>query len=642
MFKKKVKFPYPLQWFGDLTTMAWWSDLWLNEGLASYLEFLGADAAHPALAFFEHFYIDDVPYALYFDSKAASHPMSPPAAGVNSTDRIEGLFDPVEYEKGATLLRMLRAWINRGNASAPAVDGWESSAAATGALTPATDPFLLGLSQYLQQYQYNATTAPQFWTALSAAVGVELGPLMEAWTYAQGYPMITVSVDAKRSVWVQQAPFALSGPAPCDSTAAWWVPISFVSSEATGTPKWMELNACQSLRPLLPTLPKGGWVKVNARQYGYYRVNYVPELWDALALAAVQRDDNGFPVMKGVDVAGLLEDSYTLAEAGVIDILPFLQHVKALPHRPVTEYSPWAAALPYLYAIDRMAPCSDAWRTFVRESLIRPFTANATVGAAGPSGTPVPVVFSFTQPAVDPSVEVPIGVRLLRPEILKAAGYFGETDLVSEATQLLTTLASASQQIGGEAPAVGPDVLSVIYQTAAHSSPEPEQAFRELQELYLGARVADQRDRVLRAMSYSPLAAPKALEFALTPAVKAQDVRTLVVATAAHAGPEAARLTWDWFKTNWDRLHAKLGGDAEASRRMGQILEGVASASMDAAMLAEVDEVYTAHQDKQSEPGYAQRAKEVIQANAKWVHAHGESTCAWVAEQQAGAAGRRR
>lgn len=326
-----------MQWFGDLVTMSWWNDLWLNEGLASYLEFLGADAAHPGLNFFDHFYVEDVPYALYFDSKKASHPMSPPAASANSTDRIESLFDPVEYEKGGSLLRMLRAWVNRGNASAPALDGWESSLSATGALTPATDPFLLGLQQYLDKYKYNTTAGPDLWNALSGAVGVELAPLMETWTHAQGYPVLTVSVDAKRSVWLQQAPFALSGPVTCDSTAAWWVPVSYVSSEATGTPKWAELNACQGLRPLLPSLPKGGWLKVNARQYGYYRVNYVPELWESLAIAATQRDDNGYPVMKGVDVAGMLEDSYALAEGGILEILTFLQNLKALAHRPATE-----------------------------------------------------------------------------------------------------------------------------------------------------------------------------------------------------------------------------------------------------------------------------------------------------------------
>jgi len=201
------------QWFGNDVTMAWWSDLWLNEGLASYLEYLGADAVHPGLSFFDHFYIEDVPYAMYFDSKQASHPMSLPAASINSTDSIEALFDPVEYEKGGSLLRMLRAWINRGNYSSiagAAADGWESVAAQTPPtpLTWASDLFLGGLRRYLESHQFNSTVAGDLWSSLSKSIGIELGPLMETWSRSKGYPVVTVSVDAKRSVWLQQAPFS--------------------------------------------------------------------------------------------------------------------------------------------------------------------------------------------------------------------------------------------------------------------------------------------------------------------------------------------------------------------------------------------------------------------------------------------------
>ena len=256
--------------------------------------------------------------------------------------------------------------------------------------------------------------------------------------------------------------------------------------------------------------------------------------------------------------------------------------------------------------------------------------ANATVGAVGPGATPMTVTFSFLDaPAPGVEGDVPMGLRLLRPAILKAAGYFGDGRLVGEATGILTAVAARPS-----ASAVEPDLRAAVYQTAAHSSSNPSAAFDQLKAIYLGAREADERERALHALGYSPAAVPDALDLALRPEVRAQDVRTLVVTVAGHAGPGAARGTWDWFKANWDGLHAKLGGNAEASRRMGQILEGVASASADPAMLDEVDAVYEAHKDHQAEPGYSQRAKEAIQASAKWVEAHGEAVCSWVAEQQ--------
>ena len=312
-----------MQWFGNLVTMAWWGELWLNEGFASYLEYVGAHAAHPELSFFDSFYPDNVPYALAFDAKRGSHPMSATTL-VNSTATIESMFDAVEYERGAAVLRMLRAWADRNNQTSGA-GGWEVRADAD----PGTDAFLSGMQQYLLQYQFGATTAPQLWASLSAPLGLDIAPLMEKWAYTQGYPVISVALDQKRGVWLQQAPFTLGGgAAPCDAAAAWWVPVPYTTSEAPGQVKWAELNACQSMRPLLAQLPKGGWVKVNAQQYGYYRVQYSEELWAALAAAAAAVDANGFPVMSGVDLAGALDDSYALAEAGDLNITVFLQAMK--------------------------------------------------------------------------------------------------------------------------------------------------------------------------------------------------------------------------------------------------------------------------------------------------------------------------
>lgn len=618
------------QWFGNLVTMNWWNDLWLNEGFASYLEFLGADVAHPGQSFYEYYYPNDVPYALHYDSKRAAHAMSLPVASVNSTDRIESLFDPVEYERGGAVLRMLRAYINRGNASVPVAESWEAAAGAAG---PAADPFLAGLHQYLSQYQFNSTTASQLWDALSPAVGVDLGALMEAWTFQQGYPVLSVSVDAKGGVWVTQAPFSLAnGAGPCDSTVAWWVPVSFVSSEAPMTPKWAELNACQSLRPLIPALPKGGWVKVNARQYGYYRVNYSPELWFAATTAAAQRDAvTSFPVMRGVDYAGLIEDSYALAEAGMLEASVFLETLKALPERPASDYAPWSVALGVLYSVDSLVECQSQWRTYVLGDVLQPFMNNVSLAAGG---APIMSSFIYTGEGTASTTgsttaggmsngttnAVPVGQRLLRPAILRAAGYFGSTVLGEEATTLLSTSVSS----------LSTDLRSAVYETAARSSPDPQAAFDKIKSLYREAIDVHERERTLRALGHSPLAVPSALEFAMSGEVKAQDVPTLVVTTALGGDQAALRGTWDWFKEHWEELYEKLGGDGDAARRLGQMLERIGSGFADTAVESEVDEVYAAHAGHQSESGYAERAKESIRAHAQWVKRHSEAVCAWV------------
>lgn len=105
--------------------------------------------------------------------------------------------------------------------------------------------------------------------------------------------------------------------------------------------------------------------------------------------------------------------------------------------------------------------------------------------------------------------------------------------------------------------------------------------------------------------------------------------------TAANGGPDAAGQAWDWLQQSWDALHTKLGGDDEASRRLAQAAEGVASLFADPAREAEVDALLA--RAKQQDPSYAARTKESIAANARFVKNSAPEACAWLREQRGGA-----
>ena len=126
---------------------------------------------------------------------------------------------------------------------------------------------------------------------------------------------------------LQQKRFLDQEDIACDTENLWWIPLTFRSSDSASQIKWGELNSCQSLRPLA-TLPKNGWIKVNANQYGYYRVNYSPPLWDQLKKAAIISDTNGFPLLNGPDLAGLIEDSFHLAGHDETNIDVFLDLIR--------------------------------------------------------------------------------------------------------------------------------------------------------------------------------------------------------------------------------------------------------------------------------------------------------------------------
>lgn len=296
-----------MQWFGNLVTMSWWNDLWLNEGFATYIEYLGAESSQDS-SFLSNFYTETIPYAFNYDGRLSSHPLSLQADSISSSDDIEGIFDAIEYQKGASILRMVRSWINRDNMESKN-DQWELSFARSG---PTADKFLAGLHSYLLQHSYRNASASSLWQSVGEAIDVDLAPIMEEWTFHKGYPVVTVTMDAKGNIKVQQARYLEQEKSECDGEDLWWIPINYISSDSTTQVKWSELNSCQSLRPLT-TLPKDGWVKVNAQQYGFYRVNYSPALWNRLKSAVGEKDLNGFHVMGGIDVAGLLEDSFHLA-----------------------------------------------------------------------------------------------------------------------------------------------------------------------------------------------------------------------------------------------------------------------------------------------------------------------------------------
>ncbi|KAI3429433.1 hypothetical protein D9Q98_005527 [Chlorella vulgaris] len=624
------------QWFGNLVTMEFWGELWLNEGFASYFEYLGATAAHPDNSYWSTFYSDNLPAALYFDSKESSHPLSMDHDLMNSTNRIESVFDAVMYQKGASVLRMLRAWTNRANRKAPLP---------THETVPGTtyeqDAFLLALKQYLQQHSYNNTHASDLWNAANATLPFDVPAAMVQWTYQAGYPLVSLTLDDRRRVWLHQAPFSLRGVSACDPSRAWWIPISYVTSDKPQQLQWTELRGCQSAKPLL-TLKEGvgaaSWVKLNAQQYGFYRVQYEPlDLWAALADAATAKGAGGGMLLSGSDLAGLIDDSYSLAEAGAGPITPFLNLLTALQVRPPQDYEPWAAALPYIFKLQRLLPCYTDWQAWVRDGLLHSYLRQGAAGGGRNASGSAQLLFSFN--AADTSVPAEqrtVGYRLLRPAILRTAGLFADTGVKAAAANLFTQLEGPEGAAASQAPpnTLDADIRDAVYQSAART--DLFEVYQQLEDMYKAATEADEKERTLLALGYSPGGSriQATLQFALSDDVRAQDARLVIVNVARNGGHSALDLTWTWLQQNHGALLAKLGGDAEALRRVAQVAEGVASLFSDAARQQQVDAFFANYKGKELDLGYAARSKESIAANAAWLAKHSADACAWVRAQR--------
>ncbi|NWH70192.1 AMPE aminopeptidase, partial [Piaya cayana] len=156
------------QWFGNIVTMDWWDDLWLNEGFASYFEFLGVNATEPDWQMLEQVLIDDVLPVMKDDSLLSSHAI---VVSVSSPAEITSVFDGISYSKGASILRMLQDW-----------------------LTP--ELFREGCQAYLKKHHFQNAKTEQFWEALEEASNKPVKEVMDTWTRQMGYPVLEMESNS--------------------------------------------------------------------------------------------------------------------------------------------------------------------------------------------------------------------------------------------------------------------------------------------------------------------------------------------------------------------------------------------------------------------------------------------------------------
>uniref|UniRef100_A0A6Q2Y6I6 Aminopeptidase n=1 Tax=Esox lucius TaxID=8010 RepID=A0A6Q2Y6I6_ESOLU len=247
------------QWFGNMVTMKWWNDLWLNEGFATYISYMGVDNIKPEWHMKDLIVLNDIQPAFQVDSLASSHPLSSKEDDIQTSNDITELFDVITYSKGAAVLRMLEDLLSE-------------------------RLFLTGLRNYLQAFMYNNTVQNDLWDYLQKvksdfyfrpavdANGDEyiIAELMDTWTNQMGYPVITINTTTGA---VFQRHFLLNQTS--DYNFEWHVPIRVMKEGKHPHPKLQSEN--------------DKWVLANVDCKGYFRVNYDPANWDRL-LSQLERN----------------------------------------------------------------------------------------------------------------------------------------------------------------------------------------------------------------------------------------------------------------------------------------------------------------------------------------------------------------
>jgi aminopeptidase N len=260
------------QWFGNLVTMRWWTDLWLNEGFASWIEYLATDHIFPEWNMWTQFVVDEQQQALRLDALENTHPIE---VAINHPDEIRTIFDAISYSKGSSVIHMLEQYLGH-------------------------DVFRDGLRVYLKRHAYGNTDTVDLWTALEEVSNRPVKKFMHAWTSLPGYPLVTAKLNADNPS-LTQSRFYLAKPD--DSVDQLW-PVPLLASEPLG------LDTLDSKTADIHIDKLSGNAIINAGRSGFYRTTYDAAHLANLAKAVVAGS------LSEVDRLGLLSDSFETAKAG--------------------------------------------------------------------------------------------------------------------------------------------------------------------------------------------------------------------------------------------------------------------------------------------------------------------------------------
>ncbi|MDP2649641.1 MAG: M1 family metallopeptidase [bacterium] len=258
-------------WFGNLVTMEWWTHLWLNEGFASYIEFLAVDKIFPNWHVWTQFVYLEQSEALELDGLKNTHPIE---IEVHHPAQISEIFDAVSYSKGASIIRMLATFLGE-------------------------KVFQKGLQMYLKKHQYSNAKTIDLWRALEKASGKNVKKIMENWTGKPGYPLVNVSEKNNKLKLTQtrffSSPLSAKEINPsADGKTLWSIPLdSFLFSKKS------------------MFMPKHkGWVKLNRGETSFVRVLYSSPLLKLLEEPIKRK------ILSAEDRYGLIRDVFMLAKSG--------------------------------------------------------------------------------------------------------------------------------------------------------------------------------------------------------------------------------------------------------------------------------------------------------------------------------------
>ena len=554
-------------WFGDLVTMAWWNDLWLNESFASWVGDKSVDHLFPEWEMWTKFITADTNRALTLDGLRNSHPIE---QQVNNPAEIGQLFDAISYSKGASILRMLEHFLGE-------------------------EPFRQGLHLYLNKHKYGNARTQDLWDSLEDASGQPVTTIMDTWVKQTGYPVLDVQVSRQEDsidLTYSQSRFlyeSIAGAQGGDDTL-WQVPVS-VRTASDADPVALLMDGPEATTSVHPA-PYGSadeWIKVNPIQTGFYRVKYPP---DELAKLTAPIENL---VLPPADRLSIQNDAYALSRAGHIPASQFLEIAQG--YKNETDESVCSDLAANLGGVDTLLwdePFHQEFRAYAR-GIFQPIGMRTGWDARPGEGH------------LD---------ALLRSTVLSQLGRYEDQDTLQEA-------GSRFDRYLEDPGNVHPDIRAVVFGLTAKRG--NSSTYDTIWELMQRATLEEEKLRLLAALGQfqDRELLSRTLQSSLSSDVRVHDTIPLVGAVASNRLGRG--LAWEFVKTNWAEFDRRYGEGGFGIMR----LVSLTSAFTTHEMREEVEKFFRDHPAPAAERTVRQ-SLEAIQLNAAWLERNRAELAAWL------------
>jgi aminopeptidase N len=481
------------QWFGDLVTMQWWDDIWLNEGFATWMMSKPLKAWRPDWKV-ELNEVTDNQTAMNRDSLRTTRPIRSRAS---TPAEISELFDPIAYEKGAAVLRMIEDWVGE-------------------------EGFQKGVNAYIDKFKYGNARAEDFWATLTAVTGKPVDRVMATFVDQPGLPLIALDLRCVeghgRAVLSQERYFRDATQQKAAGTAQLWqIPVCLRSPSGDA-----HCELLQERRKEVSFDSCPAWVMANAGARGYYRAAAPPAMVRTMA--------EKVEILSATERMAVLSDEWALVRSGRHDVGTFLDLVSGFrDERTASVVTTFASVL---------GTIDDEFATGTTRSAYRAWVGKFIAPALSAVG-------------LDGRLNDNDEQKSLRATVVNLAGK------TARDARVLAKARALVMQALDKPGSIEPTLLEVLINLAALDGDAA--LYERYVEKVKSAADPEEHDWYMYALTSfaDPVLVRRTMDLALSDVVRSQDAKIVVAALLANS--DTRRLAWQLTRERWPELHQKTG-----------------------------------------------------------------------------------